>query len=331
MFFKVRIGAFVSGDPRSIMVVDDIRAVVASGRPLLLDGGLGSELKRRGLDISSPLWSAELLLRQPQALRQVHRDYLQAGAQCITTASYQASIPGLAARGLSEAEIEAVFRVSVELACEVRDDFVRSHPGSGFRPLVAASVGPYGAFLADGSEYRGNYGLGDADLREFHEQRLRWLDDSDADLIACETIPDLQEARVLSRLLESVTTPSWISFCCRDSQRLHDGHLLAEAAGLLRDHVQVFAVGVNCCAPGDVESLIGEMRAVAGAKLIVVYPNSGQQYDADAKQWSGAGGLRHWSEFAGRWFHAGAGIIGGCCTIGPAYIRQLASRESWHY
>ncbi|MDH3218470.1 MAG: homocysteine S-methyltransferase [Gammaproteobacteria bacterium] len=313
------------------MVVDDIRALVKSGRPLLLDGGLGSELGRRGFDISTPLWSAELLLRQPQAVRQVHRDYLQAGAQCITTVSYQASVPGLATRGLSAAEIEAVFRASVELARELRDDFVRSHPGLRFRPLVAASVGPYGAYLADGSEYRGNYGLDDTALREFHEQRLRWLDASGADLIACETIPDLQEARVLSRLLKSVSTPSWVSFCCRDAQRLQDGHLLASAVELLRDNEQVCAVGVNCCAPADVEALIGEMRAVAGTKLIVVYPNSGRQYDAEAKQWSGTGGLRHWSELAGRWFQAGAGIIGGCCTIGPAYIRQLASKESWHY
>jgi len=295
----------------------------------LLDGGVGSELDVRGYDVASPLWSAEVILQQPEALRALHRDYLDAGAQCITTASYQASVDGLRARGMSLSEIEIVFQVSVELACGARDDFLRDNPDADFRPLVAASVGPYGAYLADGSEYRGNYGVSAERLREFHRQRLLWLDRSDADLIACETIPDLPEARVLSQLLASISTPAWVSFCCQDAERLHDGNPLRSALELFKDRQQVFALGVNCCSPLLVEPMIDNIARIDTGKLIVVYPNSGQQYDAASKHWGGADDLRQWSRQAERWYRAGARMIGGCCCVGPDYVRELASRKLW--
>jgi len=307
-----------------------IRSIIDCGRPFLLDGGVGSELDARGFDVSSPLWSAEAILRQPEALRALHRDYLDAGAQCITTASYQASVDGLRARGMSPGEIETVFQASVELACSARDEFMQDNPDADFRPLVAASVGPYGAYLADGSEYRGNYGVSDDRLREFHRQRLHWLDHSAADLIACETIPDMQEARVLSQLLATVSTPAWISFCCQDAQRLHDGNSLRSVLELFRDRQQVFALGVNCCSPLLLESMIDNIAGTGIGKLIVVYPNSGQQYDAASKHWDGADDLRQWSRQAERWYRAGARMIGGCCGVGPDKIRELASRKSWH-
>jgi homocysteine S-methyltransferase len=311
------------------MPVPEIAATLEAGRPFLLDGGLGSELAGRGYDIATPLWSAELIQDRPEALAAVHRDYLEAGAMCITTASYQASLPGLAARGLAADEIERVFRATVEIAAGARDEFMHRHPRVA-RPLIAASVGPYGAYLADGSEYRGNYGLDDAALVAFHARRLEMLDAAGADLLACETIPDLQEARVLRGLLESVSTPAWFSFCCRDAQTLHDGNPLDAAVEMFAAHPKVFAVGVNCCAPGIVTGAIARIRAAAPRKLVVVYPNSGQQYDADARDWQGDGEMPHWSDEARRWFGAGASLIGGCCRIGPRHIRELATRESWH-
>ncbi|MGD8349878.1 MAG: homocysteine S-methyltransferase [Gammaproteobacteria bacterium] len=319
----------MNSPPDDSITIAEIAAALDAGQPFLLDGGLGSELAARGYDIDSPLWSAETILRRPGALREVHRDYLEAGAMCLTTASYQASRPALAARGMADDEIEKVFRASVEIAAGVRDEFMRDHPENP-RPLIAASVGPYGAYLADGSEYRGNYGIGEVALEEFHARRLAWLDAAGADLLACETIPDLQEAGVLCRLLESVSTPAWVSFCCRDAATLHDGNPLDSAAEMFASHARVFAVGVNCCAPGIVEQAIGRIHAVAPHKLVVVYPNSGQQYDAEARQWSGDAELSHWSSLAQRWFDAGAGLIGGCCRIGPRHIRELAARKAWH-
>ncbi len=306
-----------------------IQQIVDSGRPLLLDGGLGGELARRGHNLDSPLWSAELIRDDPAALRAVHRAYLDAGADCITTASYQASVAGLRARGLDAAEIADVFRRSVEIAAEARAEYVNEHVGDNGAPLLAASLGPYGAYLADGSEYRGNYGLSDAELREFHRPRLDLLDAAGADLIACETMPDLQELGVLRELLDAVETPAWVSFCCRDEAVLHDGNPVEAAAELFADGAQPFALGINCCAPSIVTPLIGRLRAAAPGRLIVVYPNSGGQYDAGNKQWRDDGALDHWSRLADEWFEAGASMIGGCCQVGPEYIRELSSKKTW--
>ena len=308
-----------------------LHAMLDPRRPLVLDGGLGSELAARGHDVSSPLWSAALIISQPDAIVEVHRAYLDAGARIIISASYQASIPGLQAAGYDMPAIEAVFTGATALACRARDEFLRDNPDCGYFPLVAASVGPYGAYLADGSEYRGNYGVDDAQLRSFHAQRLRWLDDSGADLLACETIPDLQEARVLAQLLASTKTPGWISFCCRDSDHLRDGKRLLDAVALFREVPNVVALGVNCCAPDLVSGLIATLRSVAGERLIVVYPNSGAQYDAERKRWFGRETAQQWSRQAVAWYQAGADIIGGCCRIGPEHIRQLTMRDTWRY
>ena len=313
------------------MLLTDIRAMIDNEGPLVLDGGFGSELQARGYDVSSALWSAALVTSHPAAIVEVHRAYLDAGARCITSASYQASVPGLEAAGYDPAAIRALFSETIALACRARDEFLHDNPDCGYRPLVAASLGPYGAYLADGSEYRGRYGVDDEVLRNFHAQRLHWLDAAGADLLACETIPDLQEAKVLAQLLESTTTPSWVSFCCRDELSLQDGHRLEDALALFRSLPRVLALGVNCCAPGMVSGLIRNLRAQVADKLIVVYPNSGAQYDAGRKCRQGQQTAAQWSRQAAAWYRAGASIIGGCCRIGPEHIRQLAKRETWHF
>ena len=308
-----------------------IAAMLDAQCPLILDGGLGSELSARGFDLSSALWSAELIGSNPDAIVEVHRAYLDAGARIIISASYQASIPGLRDAGYAMPGIEAVFAKAIVLAHRARDEYLRDNPDCAYRPLIAASVGPYGAYLADGSEYRGGYGVDEALLHEFHQQRLHWLDAAGADLLACETIPDLHEARVLAQLLASATTPSWVSFCCRDSEQLQDGNRLLDAVALFDELPGVVALGVNCCAPDLVPGLVASLRRVAGQHLIVVYPNSGAQYDAGRKRWFGQETAQQWSQQALAWHQAGADIIGGCCRIGPEHIRQLTMRDTWRY
>ncbi|RLA10665.1 MAG: homocysteine S-methyltransferase [Gammaproteobacteria bacterium] len=299
--------------------------LLAQDGPIILDGGLGSELDRRGYDISTPLWSAELLMNNPQAIKDIHRAYLDAGAQCITSASYQASIAGFGAMGLSPERARELFVKSVDLAKSAVDEFLQHKPDCGYQPLVAASIGPYGAYLADGSEYSGDYGVNDATLLEFHQQRLLWLDAAGADVLACETIPSLQEARVLRQLLEKVNTPAWISFSCQDERYLNDGSMLRQAVALFEQLPGVVAIGVNCTAPQYIQSLIGEIKAASWTRAIVVYPNSGEHYDADDKAWHGTETPLECAVAARGWYQAGAKIIGGCCRMGPAHVREIAT------
>ena len=290
--------------------------------PLLLDGGLSNQLEAQGCDLNHRLWSAHLLAHHPEAIVQAHLAYLQAGAQCIITSSYQASIEGLLASGFKPNEAESLLKRSVTLAEKARDAFMQAHPAAA-RPWIAASIGPYGAYLADGSEYRGNYGLSDKELRDFHVKQLSILEDSGADFFACETIPDAQEAAILAEMLEKSNKQAWVSFSCKNDALLHDGTPFRDAVSLFIDHPSVFAVGVNCTHPQYIPGLIREIRATSWDRAIVVYPNSGEVYHAASKSWKGISDPQLFAEAAQGWLALGVDIIGGCCRIGPAHIEQL--------
>jgi len=303
----------------------DVHAWLAERRLLVLDGALGTELERRGADLKDPLWSARLLIEQPELIRQVHLDYFVAGADVATTASYQASFEAFAGRGIGQTEAADLMRRSVALACEARDAFWAdpAHHRGRRRPLVAASGGPDGAMLADGSEYTGYSGVSRQRLAEFHGPRLQVLAQSGADLLACETIPCLDEALAIAGLLPGLGgLPAWISFACRDGLHTSQGERLAECVAALDDVAQVVAVGVNCTAPAFIPSLVDQARAHTG-KPIIVYPNSGEQYDATCKGWHGEGGAQDFADQALRWHGHGARLIGGCCRTGPADIRAI--------
>ncbi|MFW6639790.1 homocysteine S-methyltransferase [Nocardiopsis algeriensis] len=290
---------------------------LAGGRPLVLDAGLATGLEAYGHDLSGGLWSARLLAEAPQEIRRVHRDHLRAGADVVIAAGYQASIPALVARGRTRAGATRLLALSVELAAAERDAF-----GSG---LVAAGVGPYGAFLADGSEYTGDYGTDEEELYAWHRERWEVLADSGADLIACETVPSAAEARALARLLEE--TPgarAWLSFSCRDGRRIADGTALrALAAELAPLHVsgRLVAVGVNCVPPRLVPELLGEIAA-AGVPA-VAYPNSGEVWDPVGRRWGGTSDPEGFGRAAVSWVRAGAVLVGGCCRTGPEHVRSV--------
>ena len=299
----------------------------------ILDGGLATTLESRGYDLDDELWSARLLLEDPAAIRQVHSDYLAAGADCVITASYQASLEGFAKRGLDDAEAAARMRAAVDLAIQAREAFDAAQDDSSMRPkpLVAAGIGPYGAYLADGSEYTGHYDLDDAGLYAFHQERWRILAESPADLLACETIPSLREAKVLLSLLAD--TPgrwAWFSFSCGDGIHLHDGSRLIDAARLCAKAPQVAAIGVNCTAPRHILSLIGELLQVTTGPIIV-YPNRGETYDAVLKTWQAGESGSSWADGVHAWHAAGARAIGGCCRVGTeeiALTRRILSESA---
>ncbi len=279
-----------------------IEALLGEQGVVVLDGGLATELEARGCDLSDELWSARLLRDDPDAIRAVHRAYVEAGADCVISASYQATLERLPAEAL---------RLSVRLAREAK-------------PLiVAASVGPYGAARADGSEYTGVYDLDEGGLGGWHAPRLKILDESGADVLACETIPSLAEARAIASLLG--TTPAWFSFTCRDGERISDGTPIETCARHLDAIDRVAAIGVNCTPPRFVESLVKRIRG-ATRKPVVVYPNSGERWDAARRAWTGTRDPGEFAEAAARWRDAGASILGGCCRTGPGHIRVLRTR-----
>ncbi|MDS4041699.1 MAG: homocysteine S-methyltransferase [Candidatus Competibacter sp.] len=294
---------------------------------LVLDGAMATELERRGCDLRDPLWSARVLIEAPELIRRVHLDYFRAGADVAITASYQATVEGFIRRGLGREEGIELLRRSVRLAVEARDAFWEDpvNRAGRPRPLVAASVGPYGAFLADGSEYRGDYDLSEAELMDFHRPRMAALLEAGPDLLACETIPCFAEARALARLLaEFPGADAWISFSARDEVRVCHGESLAECAAWLDDRPQVVAIGVNCTAPSHIPALIAAARAATG-KPIVVYPNSGETYDPESHRWEGVASCADFAAEARIWHERGARLIGGCCRTTPDHIREIAA------
>jgi len=286
----------------------------------VLDGAMATELEQRGCDISGPLWSARVIADAPGAIGAVHADYLDAGADCLLSSSYQVSSLGYAELGMPATAANDALRRSVRMAEAVRDQYALSSS----RPVwIAASLGPYGAALHNGAEYHGNYDCTFDDLVRFHAERVAELHETNADLLAFETVPSLQEAEaIVAALHQFQGIGAWISFTCRDGQHVGHGEAIAGCAALLAAEPQVVAVGVNCTAPHWITDLIGELKG-AIHKPIVVYPNSGERWDAEHRTWHGKSDPGEFGTWAREWFDAGAQAVGGCCRTGPQHIRAI--------
>ncbi len=313
--------------PQSYDLEMKYRRAVDLGSIRVLDGGMASELEFLGADISGPLWSAHVLEEQPEKVMAVHRAYLEAGAEVLLTASYQVSRRGYAEFGLAAARADQALLRSVELAVAARREF------AGRKILIAASLGPFGAALHNGAEYRGDYECSFAELVNFHRERISVLAESEADLLAFETLPSLEEARAIGVALEPwPEVAAWFCFNCPDgrAERLQVAHgeLLRECASLAASFPQTVAVGINCTQPRWLSLLLPELKA-ASDKPIVVYPNSGEGWDAEARCWTesetGSGAPEDFGTQARAWFDAGAQIVGGCCRTRPEHIRQVAA------
>lgn len=285
---------------------------------VVLDGGMSNQLESAGHDLSDALWSARLLAERPEAITEAHLAYFEAGADVAITASYQATFEGFARRGIGRERAARLIASSVGLA---RDAVRRARAKGVTRPLwVAASAGPYGAMLADGSEYRGRYGLTVDELERFHRPRLEVLAGARPDVLALETVPDTDEARALLRAVRGLGVPAWLSYTI-DGGRTRAGQRLQEAFGLAAGAEEVIAVGVNCCAPEDVAAAVATAARVAG-KPVVVYPNSGESWDAGARAWDGRATFSPGR--VQRWRACGARLIGGCCRVGPGIVADIA-------
>ncbi|MFJ9700427.1 homocysteine S-methyltransferase [Streptomyces fradiae] len=313
-------------------------ALASPSAALVLDGGLSLQLESAGHDLGDALWSARLLVEDPEALVAAHLAFYEAGADVVTSAGYQATFEGFARRGIGRERAAGLLALSVDLVrraarraaglLALSVDLVRraarraAAAGAG-RPLwVAASAGPHGAMLADGSEYRGRYGIGTAALEAFHRPRLEVLAAAAPDVLALETVPDADEARALLRAVRGLGVPAWLSYTV-SGDRTRAGQPLEEAFGLLADAEEVVAVGVNCCAPEDALRAV-EVAARVTGKPVVVYPNSGERWDAAARGWRGRPAFS--ADLAEEWREAGARLIGGCCRVGPDTVAAVAER-----
>ncbi|WP_142045433.1 homocysteine S-methyltransferase [Arthrobacter sp. SLBN-100] len=308
-----------------------------AGGNLVLDGALATELEGRGCDLEDPLWSAKVLLEQPELVKRVHLDYFKAGARAAITASYQATPLGFARRGISEAEALERVALSVRLANEARREYLAGSPEAG-PLLVAGSVGPYGAYLADGSEYRGDYTLTRNGFMEFHRPRIAALLEAGADVLACETLPSLAEAEALLGLIAEFGAESWLAFTLRDGAHISDGTSLEQVAELCNAEPLVAAVGVNCV-PLELVTPALDALGRATRKPLIAYPNSGETYDATTRTWGPAASSALGSgaapagterppgslaEGARAWQERGARMVGGCCRTTPSDIAALA-------
>lgn len=315
------IGRYAQGDNKETMMQEEIQPARLDIESIhVLDGGMATELEGRGCDLSGPLWSAHILDSSPETIRQVHLDYLRAGADCISTASYQISSLGYRELGRIADDAWDAMRQSIDVACSARDAYREE---SGRTAYVAASLGPYGAALHNGAEFHGRYDIAYRDLVQFHAERLAIAAETAADLIAVETVPSLEEAEAIAAaFVESPALRGWVSFTCKDECSVAHGERIAECAALLESVPQVVALGVNCTQPKFVERLIHETRS-ASAKPIFVYPNSGELWNASSRSWYGDASVDDFGKLAGDWYTAGAQAVGGCCRTTPAHIRAV--------
>lgn len=286
---------------------------------LVIDGSFASELEKAGLNLCDSLWSAKALYENPELVTKVHESYFESGANIAITGSYQAHVQGLLKKGFTHEKAIELIKLSVKLAKKARENCLKKHPER--KLAIAAAVGPYGAYLADGSEYVGNYGLSVKELEEFHEEKIEALASENPDFFAFETIPSFDEVRAYVNILkrhENIT--GWFTFSCKDEKHISEGVEISEVAKFLDKENQVHAIGVNCTKPEYIEPLICEIKK-ATDKPVAVYPNTGEKYDPVTKTWSGE--PADFTKYAKRWYESGAKLIGGCCRTSPEEIKAV--------
>ena len=309
-----------------------LQSILEKNQIMVIDGSMSTALENMGCELNDSLWTAKILIEEPDKIKEVHKNYFRAGADCGITATYQCSIPGLLAKGYDEQTAEQMIRRSVEIFLEAREEWWNEEGAAAGRvyPLCLGDIGPYGAYLADGSEYRGNYGVDEETIRSFHKRRMEILWEAGADVLLMETQPSLQEALIVADLAEELGADYWISFSCADGHHINENQVaITECMKALENHPHLVMVGVNCTAPEYMVSLIEDMKSVTNLP-IAVYPNSGEVYDPQTKTWSCACADHNHSyeEQSLDWMRAGAKAVGGCCTTVEKHIRQVVAART---
>ncbi|MFT9372305.1 homocysteine S-methyltransferase [Liquorilactobacillus hordei] len=288
---------------------------------LVLDGAMATELEKAGVDTANELWSATALLDAPQKITNVHQNYFRAGADIAITNTYQATKQAFMKQGMSAAKSSELIKQAVFCAQKARNEYSENK-----NLLLAGSIGPYGAFLADGSEYTGNYNLSIKAFQDFHYPRMKALVEAGVDLFAIETQPNFIELEAITELLERKFSEmtAWIALSIKDSRHLCDGTSLEKVVKYLEQFENISAIGVNCTALENITPALKEIQPLT-TKPLVVYPNNGDIYDPISKKWKINPQAKTFSDLVPTWISAGAKIIGGCCRTTPENIREIAN------
>ncbi len=307
-------------------------SILKQNKIMVIDGSMSTPLENMGYELNDSLWTAKILIEAPDKIKEVHKNYFRAGADCGITATYQCSIPGLMDKGYSVEEAEQMIRRSVQIFLEAREEWWNEEGKEAGRayPLCLGDIGPYGAYLADGSEYRGNYDVDENTIRDFHKRRMEIVWEAGADVLLMETQPSLVEAKICAELAEELEAPFWISFSCADGHHINEGNPIGDCVKALEIYPHLVMVGVNCTAPEYMVSLIQDIKEVSNVP-IAVYPNSGEVYDPETKTWACQCDQDHnhsYQQQAYEWMKAGAKAVGGCCTTVEKHIRQVVNARN---
>ncbi|MEM7103017.1 MAG: homocysteine S-methyltransferase [Bacteroidota bacterium] len=309
-------------------IKNPIQPFIDNSGLFVLDGALASELEVRGANLNDPLWSAKILLEQPELLEAVNHAYLMAGADMVTTATYQATFEGFSKRGLDTEDAIRLFQKAVDIAKNARSKFweVEANRQGRIKPIISGSIGPFGAFLADGSEYSGRYDLTDEQLKDFHQKRLEVLINAGVDIVAFETFPSFREALVVLDLLKAFPEQyAIISFSCKDELHISDSTPFHQVVAAIDPYEKVAAIGVNCLPAQHVASLLGAAAAVT-EKPLMAYPNSGEHWNAQDHCWEAGDTDASIHDLVELWYELGAKLIGGCCRTDPSDIRRIREK-----
>ncbi|MGV2875897.1 homocysteine S-methyltransferase [Macrococcus capreoli] len=280
----------------------------------LLDGGFGTTVEAYGYDVKHELWSTHLIKEHPEAILKVHQAFVNNGAEIILTNTYQGAVQSFLNTGYTEREAEGYLQAAVELA----------HQSVSSNVLVAASLGPYGAMLGNGSEYTGAYQVRQSDYIEYHMQRLNILIEAGIRVFAFETIPNIEEVKAVKALLEDYPDiEAWLSVTLKDSAHLSDGTPIEEVIEVVNGIDNVHAFGVNCTSVKVIDGAVERLLALS-EKAIILYPNGGRKYDAVEKVWIDQDDISL-IEATVKWKQLGVKIIGGCCQVGPEEIGALSA------
>jgi homocysteine S-methyltransferase len=281
----------------------------------LLDGSMSFPMEHLGYNLKNKLWTGMALISDPDIIKNIHKDYINAGADYISTSTYQVSYDRLKNMGYQSSEIKKVFQKSVDLVKEAIKE-----SGSKKEIKIVGSFGPFASYDPNASEYVGKYNSTDDEIKNFHLNNINIIEETDLDIILYETIPCLREIKVLSKVLSQTNKEIWISITCNENIEFRDGSSFKEACKIISQIEQITTLGINCFSPLLVEKALKELKKYSNKKTLV-YPNSGEQYNPKVKYWSGKNEFNNL--MIKNWLSLSPDIIGGCCRVGYNNIKKM--------